>query len=65
MLLYRVKLKYKLSLLDLNNIKWQKMAERQCPNCGFLLEEDESTCLECGYNIDEEFDIEDDLEDYE
>lgn len=41
------------------------MAERQCPNCGFLLEEDESTCLECGYNIDEEFDIEDDLEDYE
>jgi len=34
-------------------------SERTCPNCGYMLEEDDSVCLECGYDLDEELNYDD------
>lgn len=39
------------------------MDEKECPNCGYLLEAEDTECLECGCSLEEDFDFNADRQD--
>jgi len=40
------------------------MADKVCPNCGYLMEENDTQCLECGCSIEEEYDLENENQEF-
>jgi RNA polymerase subunit RPABC4/transcription elongation factor Spt4 len=40
------------------------MDEKECPNCGYLLEADDTECLECGCSFEENFDLEEEQDEF-